>query len=141
MKKVSKKLTLTDVGKNSSHLSAIRIPASVVGSDVLPELPQNVLNPKVDLLFYDENGKAWKFQYIFYNDKFHGKPVKLSHNEYRLSRVRDYIRAYALEEDDEVWFSIDENGIRRIGYIKKTVPQKDDDGIIHIRGGWKIFEY
>ena len=141
MKKVSKRLTLTDVGKNNSHLSAIRIPASVVGSDVLPELSKDVLNPKRDLLFYDENGKGWIFQYIFYNDKYHGKPSKLSHNEYRLSRVREYMRAYALEENDEIWFSIDENEIRRVGFIKNTVPHKEDDGVIHIRGGWKIFQY
>ena len=76
MKKVSKKLTLTDVGKNNSHLSAIRIPASVVGSEVLPELSKEELNPKLDLVFYDENGKGWVFQYIYYNDKYHGKPSR-----------------------------------------------------------------
>lgn len=141
MKKVSKKLTLTDVGKNNSHLSAIRIPASVVGSEVLPELSKEELNPKLDLVFYDENGKGWVFQYIYYNDKYHGKPSRLSHNEYRLSRVRDYIRAYALEEEDEIWFSIDDNDIRRVGFVKKEVPQEENDGIIHIKGGWKIFEY
>ncbi|MCR5704073.1 MAG: hypothetical protein K6G85_05570 [Eubacterium sp.] len=141
MKKVSKILTLTDVGKTNSHLSAIRIPSNVVGSKVLPELSKEVLNPKIDLVFYDENGKAWVFPYIFYNDKFHGKPARLSHNEYRLSRVKDYINAYGIQEEDEIWFSIDDNGIRRIGFVRKEVPKEPDDGIIHIRGGWKIYTY
>lgn len=141
MRRVSKILTLTDVGKNNSHLSAIRIPARVVGSEVLPELSKTILNPKMDLVFYDENGKGWVFQYIYYNDKFFGKSVKQSHNEYRLSCVRDYIRAYALEEGDIIWFSIDENGIRRVGFDKKAIPQIDDDGVIFIRGGWKIYEF
>lgn len=143
MKKVSKKLTLTDVGRNNSHLSAIRIPMDVVGSEVLPKLSQTILNPKRNLVFLDEMGVEWTFQYIYYNDKYHGKPTKLAHNEYRLSRVRDYIKAYGIDDGDEIWFSIDDQGTRTIGFNRASSSEQpeEDDGIIHIRGGWKIYEY
>ena len=141
MKRVSKILTPTDVGKNNSHLSAVRIPIGIIGGGVFPSLSTTVLNPKMDLLFYDENGKGWVFQLIFYNDKFFGKPLKLSHNEYRLSCVKEYISAYGLDEGDTIWFSIDDNDIRRVGFNKQTAPETEDDGIIYIRGGWKIYDF
>ena len=141
MNKISKVLTLTDVGKNNSHVSAIRIPVGIVGSDVLPTLPKDILNPSVTYTFYDENGHAWNFIYVYYNDKYHNKSKKQSHNEYRLSKVTSFINAYGLDAGDELWFGIDEYGKRYIGFNKKALPQPIEDGVIHIRGGWKIYEF
>ena len=143
MIKCSKILTATDVGKTNAHLSGIRIPNDVIGTNVLPCMPTDILNPTRELTFFDENGIAWTFNYKYYNDKYHGKPQKKAHNEYRLTCVKDYIREYMLEEGDEVWFSMDDKKVRHIGFVKKekVSEPKNDDGIIHVKGGWKVYDF
>jgi len=142
MKKASKILTATDVGKNNSHLSALRVPMNLVDKGIMPALPIDTLNPKQNIIFMDENDVKWKFVLIYYNDKFFGKETRLAHNEYRLSNVREFLSAYNLDVGDEVFFSIDDLGIHRVSYLKKEAKKPEsDDGIIHIRGGWKIYEF
>ena len=134
--KIYKTLTKNDTGETKSHQSGITIPKLVADSGIFPILPTDILNPREEVIFYDESGIAWKFQYIYYNDCFHGKPQKLAHNEHRLTCTKDYIRQNSLIAGDSIWFGIDENKVRRIGFEKASVKEIDDNFTIKLKAGW-----
>lgn len=134
--KVWKTLSKNDTGETHSHQSGISIIKDIARVGVFPELGIETLNPRVEIKFLDENNKEWTFQYIYYNDKYHGKPATKSHDEYRLTRVKDFIKEYSIMSGDSVWFAIDENNQRRIGFERKQ--EEDESNVIHITKGWKI---
>lgn len=142
--KVSKVLSKNDTGETHSHQSGISIPKIIANEGVFPELGTDILNPRESVLFVDEEDNVWSFQYIYYNDVFFGKEAKKSHNEYRLTCVKDYIRKNSICSGDIIWFGIDEKGVRRIGFVKKeSTYLKDEQGnvVITAKGGWHYIKY
>lgn len=114
-----KTLSRNDTGETHSHQSGISIPKDAARTEVFPFLGIETLNPRVTIDFYDEDGEEWCFEYIYYNDKFHGKDSKRAHNEFRLTRVIDFLRKLGAHSGDKIWFGLDEFGMRRIGLVKK----------------------
>lgn len=144
--KLSKILSKNDTGETHSHQSGISIPKSIANEGIFPKLEVDKLNPRVTVTFIDEENQVWSFQYIYYNDVFFGKERAKAHNEFRLTCVKDYIRHNSILSGDEIWFGIDEDGTRRIGFKKaqaKTNYNKDEDGnvVINIKGGWNYVKY
>ncbi len=152
-KKLYKTLSKNDVGLTGSHQSGISIPKNVVEAGILPSLPKEILNPRITLYFLDEEGHNWEFQYIYYNDQFHNKERGKSHNEYRLTRVKNFLRYYNVLDGDEIWFSNEENNLY-IGHVKKTetnqkpnvaldvISQYENPKVVTIilSNGWKTIE-
>lgn len=114
-----KTLSRNDTGETNSHQSGISITKEVAKTDIFPNLGIETLNPRTTLTFFDEDGDQYKFEYIYYNDKFHGKDPKKAHNEYRLTRVIDFLRKVNARAGDQIWFGLDSDGGRRIGLIKQ----------------------
>ena len=142
--KIYKTLSKNDTGETKSHQSGITIPKIVAKSGIFPELSSEILNHRKEVVFFDEEGVAWNFQYIYYNDIFFGKPREKGHNEFRLTCVREYIKKYNIKSGNQIWFSIDDNGVRHIGYIDETKENKiTEDGIriIKLSPGWHCIEY
>ena len=115
-----KTLSRNDTGETKSHQSGISIPKIVAKTDIFPPLGIETLNPRTTVEFYDEDGELYKFEYIYYNDQFHGKEASKSHNEFRLTRVIDFLRKVNAHSGDQIWFGLDDQGGRRIGLVKKT---------------------
>lgn len=141
--KLFKVLSRNDTGETHSHQSGISIPKPVASSGIFPELTTETLNPRTDVTFYDEEGVAWTFQYIYYNDVFFGKPREKGHNEFRLTCVREYIKKYDIKAGNEIWFSIDDNGVRHIGYVSEKQEAQlliDDKRVIKLSPGWRCIE-
>ncbi|MCQ2087064.1 MAG: hypothetical protein MJZ37_03220 [Bacilli bacterium] len=134
--KVFKVLTRNDTGETHSHQSGITIPKKVADTGIFPNLGVDVLNPRENVLFFDENKMGWEFQYIYYNDVFFGKPKEKAHNEHRLTCVRKYIQENNIKSGDSIWFSIDDNGIRHIGFIKQEKEEKNEPKKIVLGSGW-----
>lgn len=134
--KIYKILTKNDTGETKSHQSGITIPKIVAETDIFPQLSKEILNPREEVVFYDENGDLWKFQYIYYNDCYHGKPAKLAHNEHRLTCTKDYIRKNSLVAGDSIWFGLDETNVRRIGFVKSESKKLDEKVIIKLKADW-----
>lgn len=87
-KSISKILSLNDTGETGGHQAGILIPK---GGDILqffPELDADEKNPRISLYFIDEANQRWKFNFIYYNNKFFGG----TRNEYRLTGMTEYIR-------------------------------------------------
>lgn len=142
--KIYKTLTRNDTGETNSHQSGITIPKEIAKTRIFPELGTEQLNPRVELVFYDENNTAWKFQYIYYNDLYFGKEKKKAHDEHRLTCVRQYIKENKIKSGDSIWFSIDENNVRRIGFESEREEEEnimDNEKIIlKLSNGWKCIE-
>ena len=97
MEKYFKTLSRNDTGETHSHQSGISIPKLVARTDVFPKLSKEVLNPRTEVCFFDENDICWRFQYIYYNDLFHGKPKEKGHDEFRMTCVKEYISEYNIK--------------------------------------------
>ena len=144
--KLSKVLSKNDTGETHSHQSGISIPKAIANEDIFPHLGTDVLNPRVTVTFVDEEDNIWSFQYIYYNDVFFGKERNKAHNEFRLTCVKDYISRNSIQSGDTIWFGITKNGIRKIGFVKKTNDNKyetDENGnvVLTLKGGWHYIKY
>lgn len=136
-RKLYKILTRNDTGETHSHQSGITIPKLVADSGIFPDLGIDELNPREEVIFFDEENRAWSFQYIYYNDVFFGKSREKSHNEHRLTCVREYIVENKIKSGDLIWFGMDEKGVRHIGYQKVEEPPKEKRTLIKLTGNWR----
>lgn len=143
MIKLYKLLTRNDTGETHSHQSGITIPKSVAETPVFPRMSTKLLNPRVELVFFDERGNMWTFQYIYYNDVFFGKPKNKSHNEHRLTCVTSFIRENRIKAGDSIWFSIDDAGVRKIGFKRsdESPDKKEKTTMIVLSQKWKCIKY
>lgn len=110
-----KTLSRNDTGETNSHQSGISIPQIVARTAIFPHLGTEKLNPRVKVTFFDEDGEAWQFEYIYYNDKFHGKDALRAHNEFRMTCVKDFLRKVKAKSGDKIWFGLDDQDNRYIG--------------------------
>ena len=136
--KVWKTLSRNDTGETHSHQSGISIIKDIARAGIFPTLSKDTLNPRTMVKFIDEEGYEWEFQYIYYNDIFFGKPKGKGHDEYRLTCVKNFIKAYDIVAGDEIWFAVDEEGKRVIGFNKPSSNEEEEEDVIVIRKGWKM---
>jgi len=151
--KTWKTLSKNDTGETHSHQSGISIPKEVAKTDIFPHLGVETLNPRIEVIFYDEDNNAYTFQYIYYNDVFFRPDRKRGHNEFRITCVKEYIQKYSIKSGDRMWFALDSNNVRRIGFermesvnkeqIKKIQEKhkKDEQFVLVLKGGWKYIKY
>lgn len=119
--KFFKTLSRNDTGETKSHQCGISIPKSIATMNIFPIMGTGTLNPKVPIDFYDESGRKWTFNYTYYNDYFWGKPAKKAHNEYRLTvGILKFMRENNIKSGDKVWFGMDDDGHRRIGFCHSS---------------------
>lgn len=141
--KLLKVLSRNDTGETNSHQSGIRIPYDVARSIIFPQLSSSILNPRVEVDFYDAKNIRYVFQFIYYNDQLFGKKPR-GHNEYRLTCVKAFLKDNNAKSGDEIWFSIDDTGIRRVGIIKATDSDTfdfDKGIVITDKSGWKTIKF
>ena len=124
--KVFKILSRNDVGETGSHQSGMSIPKKVMETGIFPKLGTTILNPRRVVEFYEEDDTRWEFQFIYYNDLFFGKPRNKAHDEYRLTCIIDLIRKNKIKSGDEIYFYVDEQGKRRVGFLKHHSSNSND---------------
>lgn len=81
----SKVITPNDRGLNpKSHQSGIAFgaPSNIGKFDVFPELSLEVPNDNCVVEWNEPRGRRWRFRWIYFNGKFHGK----TRNEYRITQ-------------------------------------------------------
>lgn len=96
--KIVKKLSANDIGVTGTHQSGILIPKNIDIISFFPKLDKEKLNPRVHIRFKDEGDKEWEFAFIYYNNYFFGG----TRNEYRLTRMTNYLKSKSLSLDDEI---------------------------------------
>ena len=135
-KSISKILSSNDTGETGGHQAGILIPK---GGDILqffPELDEEEKNPRTSLYFIDEANQRWKFNFIYYNNKFFGG----TRNEYRLTGMTEYIRQNNLKAGDSIVLSRDNAGILSIRGIHQHTGVASVPKLV-ITGTWKVVKY
>ena len=96
--RVEKILTKNDTGETGSHQSGIAIPKKEEFLNFFPKLPLHIKNPRAAINFFDEFDYAWQFDFVYYNNiNWSG-----SRNEFRLVKIRPYIKRFELRYLDKI---------------------------------------
>jgi len=135
---IRKKLSANDVGVNGSHQAGILIPKEIRILSFFPELDKTERNPRMELVVYErESRERWEFNYIYYNKKLFGEGTR---NEYRLTKMTQFLRAIDAKVDDELVFSRDENASFVIDINRSSTSSKlkIDGNTLILSGGWTI---
>jgi len=98
---IKKILSLNDTGETESHQAGIHVPKRKEILQFFPLLNGKVKNPRAEMYFTDEDGQKWKFNFIYYNNKYFGG----TRDEYRLTGMTSFIKSKNLKARDCIIFS------------------------------------
>jgi hypothetical protein len=143
---ITKTLSLNDSGETGGHQAGICVPK---GGEVLrffPDLGNEEKNPRVSLYFVDASGKEWKFNFIYYNNKFFDP--KGTRNEYRLTGMTAFFRENSLKAGDDITLIHNEDDTYSIQYKRqdqskvKVIISGDgkEKRRLVIGSDWKVIE-
>ncbi len=137
IKKITKTLSANDTGETGGHQAGMLIPKTPRVLSFFPELDPSVKNPRISLYFFEEDGVTkWPFEFIYYNGKFFGG----TRNEYRLTWMTQYLRAKNAKAGDRIELLLDDDGRRHISLKRLLEVSEDEDGVLRLRGGWKLID-
>lgn len=131
---LEKILSANDTGETGGHQAGILIPKDDEILSFFPILPAHEKNPRCQLMFEDETNCLWKFNFIYYNNRFFGG----TRNEFRLTGMTKYFRAKNLKSGDIVKFSRSEKETYFIRFIREKAPSELSQGPLKLCGTWKI---
>ncbi len=135
-KSISKVLSSNDTGETGGHQAGMLIPKGGEILEFFPALNGEEKNPRTYLYFIDDVNKRWKFNFIYYNNKFFGG----TRNEYRLTGMTAYIRQNNLKTGDTIVLSRDDNGILSIRCERQNSTSSSIPKLV-ITGTWKVVNY
>lgn len=143
---ITKTLSSNDSGETGGHQAGILVPKGGDVLDFFPDLGNEEKNPRVSLYFEDSAGKEWKFNFIYYNNKFFDP--KGTRNEYRLTGMTAYIRENGLKAGDDIILIHNEDDTYKIRYTRNGKPEvkiiQGTDGKqkkrLVIGTGWRVIE-
>lgn len=146
VKAISKVLTANDTGETGGHQAGICVPK---GSDALlffPDLGNSVKNPRISMIFVDDWGQRWPFNFIYYNNKFHSPNG--TRNEYRLTGLTRFFRENGLRSGDEIMLIHGSDAQDYIQFHKAGLGSATrylcEDGIVKtkltINDNWRVID-
>lgn len=94
MSSIRKILSRNDVSETDAHQAGMYILKDSIS--FFPTLGGDTLNPRVTLVFEDESGRSWTFDFIYYNNVYFGG----TRDEYRLTPMNDYFNLYNIRAGD-----------------------------------------
>lgn len=131
---ISKQLSANDTGETGGHQAGILVPKKKELLEFFPRLDATAYNPRAHIQFEDESGKSWEFAFIYYNNAlFDG-----TRNEYRLTRMTEYIRLSGLKAGDDVVLCRDDNAAYSIAFRRKRETRLEQGHILTLGSGWRI---
>lgn len=138
--RISKKLSDNDLGFTGSHQAGILVPKDERILSFFPQLDRTQKNPRAPLVVWERsNGTRWEFTFIYYNGKLFGG----TRNEFRLTRMTQYLRAVNAKAQDELVFAKDERGSIVVELVRngRQAPVATDNGVLVLGGGWRYVNY
>lgn len=134
---VRKVLSANDTGETGAHQAGILVPKDPRVLEFFPSLDPSRKNPRLFLTFIDEGDASWNFSFIYYNNKFFDG----TRNEYRLTRMTDFIRINNMKQGDTIVLKKDKKGLYRIYCHHEKIGALDENGVLILRGGWKVISF
>lgn len=116
-----KVMSSNDTGESGSHQAGILVPKG--NPELLsffPALDGSEKNPDVMLDCQDEDGRWWRFRYVYYNNKRHDETG--TRDEYRITRMTSYMRSVAAHAGQRLVFQAQNDGTYRIA-LRRDVPE------------------
>lgn len=132
MKAFEKVLSKNDTGQSGSHQAGILVPRG--NRELLsffPPLDGSTKNPDHKINCQDEEGRWWRFRYVYYNNKL--TDPRGTRNEYRITRMTNYLRSVAATEGQSIVFRKNEDGTYRISLEMEPLG---DLGVTEL-SGWR----
>ena len=144
---ITKVLSMNDTGETGGHQAGILVPK---GSEVLsffPDWGNDEKNPRVSLYFFDEAGQRWKFNFIYYNNRFFDPNG--TRNEYRLTGMTAFFRENGLKAGDTITLIHGEDGEEHIQYKRNsgtgvqetTTTEGKVIKKLKLGTNWKVIDY
>lgn len=136
---IEKTLSANDLGITGSHQAGMLIPKQEDLLSFFPTLDASSNNPRVTLHFMDSTNFCWKFNFIYYNNKFRGG----TRNEYRLTGMTAYLRSCNLKPGD-VMILRREDDEYTISYRRQDEPVNVAEGNVVrlvLNDAWKIIDF
>lgn len=133
---IQKILSRNDTGENSSHQAGILIPKKDEILSFFPEVDKKIKNPCSRLAFTDSFGERWLFSFIYYNNSFFGG----TRNEYRLTGMTRFIKAYNLKAGDKLVMNRNENGFYTIEFSLEEEIHMISGEVLKLGNSWKIIK-
>ncbi|WP_141336792.1 EcoRII N-terminal effector-binding domain-containing protein [Paenibacillus sp. tmac-D7] len=96
MATIRKTLSRNDVSETDAHQAGMYVLKDSIS--FFPRLGTGTLNPRVTLVFEDESGRSWTFDFIYYNNAYFGG----TRDEYRLTPMNDYFNLYNIKAGDTI---------------------------------------
>lgn len=131
---ITKTLSRNDTGETGGHQAGILIPKREEILSFFPELNKDEKNPRYLITFVDSFGERWSFSFIYYNNSFFGG----TRNEYRLTGMTRFMKAYNLKAGDELTLKRDGDGFYTISYSRNKVTSAFVDGKLKLGNSWKV---
>lgn len=132
---ISKILSSNDTGETGGHQAGMLIPKGGEILEFFPALNKEVKNPRTTLYFIDEAGTRWKFNFIYYNNRFFGG----TRNEYRLTGMTEYLRQNNLKTGDSIILSRSTDDLLSIRAERQNKSSASPKFVI--TGTWKVVNY
>ena len=123
-----KKLTTNDTNSNI-HQAGIFVSNENAVISFFPELDEKIMNPRAEILFLDDEGNEWIFNYIHYNNKAFSDGTR---DEYRITGMSLFLKDNHLSEGHFLFFW-KELDVWRISSVK---PDEINEAELPSKG-WK----
>lgn len=133
MELLIKKLTRNDANSISNQ-AGIFISREEKIRKFFPMLDEDVKNPRTTILFFDDDGNEWPFNYIHYNNKIINDGTR---DEYRLTGMTAFFRSFGLRAGDNLFFWRDDENEYRISSI---APIAVAENLLEL-SGWQCVSY
>jgi hypothetical protein len=130
---ITKELTANDTGETGTHQAGILVPKNPEILNFFPALAASTKNPRHEIQFIDPSGQRWRFNFVYYNNKFFGG----TRNEYRLTCMTKYLRSHNLKAGDQIILSREEDS-RYVVKFKRRRATTTSEGPLRLGSTWKV---
>lgn len=136
---LEKTLSANDVGTTGTHQAGVLVPKQQKALDVFPVLDHRTLNPRELLHGFDEEGRPWALNFIYYNNGTFGG----TRNEYRLTGIGPYLRSRNAGIGDVLQIEQRDDGAYRLSLVRHQHICEGDqsaDQVVRLRltGSWRL---
>ena len=134
--RISKVLSANDVGDTGAHQAGMLVPKESRILAFFPPLNAREKNPRCSLNFRDDWQDRWTFAFIYYNNRFFGG----TRNEYRLTRMTDFLRTRNAKPGDSIVLRRGEDDSYTIGIERVAPVRQAHSGPLKLSTAWKVID-
>ena len=124
------------LARQELHQAGILIPKRDEILSFFPRLSVESKNPRVHLTFIDDVGIAWTFAFIYYNNAYFDG----TRNEFRLTRMTEYIRQNNLRPGDELVLKRSSEEQLGLSCKRRESVLRDEKGVLRLGSSWKVIQ-